>query len=171
MGKKSTTDKVLIVLEGLIEETASVIYPYKGIGRSFRSFKGSLSKAIYEVARRGYLERIEIDGEKFLKMTAKGRLKLIRKQITGSWDGYWRIVAFDIEEERKKTRDAFRNKLIELGCRPIQKSVWITPNDISDSLEKLLEILDLKNNVDYFLSQALTNEDKYCSMFDIKEQH
>jgi DNA-binding transcriptional regulator PaaX len=102
-------------------------------------------------------------------LTPRGRLKAIKRAILKEWDGYWRIITFDIEEKRKKTRDAFRTKLRLLNCKPIQKSVWITPNDIAYDLEEIIDILDLKNNVDYFLSKALSNEEKYLEMFDIKK--
>lgn len=159
----------MIVLDGLIKESASIMYPYKGFGREFRKYEGSFSDAIYKIKHRGYLEEIEIEGERYLKMTPKGRLKIIKKKFLGKWDGLWRIIAFDIEEIRKKTRDVFRSKLIDIGCKPIQKSVWITPNDISAELEDLIDLLDLEDNVDYFVSKAVTGEEKYRKMFKIKD--
>jgi DNA-binding transcriptional regulator PaaX len=100
-------------------------------------------------------------------MTSKGRLKILKKKIFKKWDGLWRIIAFDIEEKRKKTRDVFRIKLSEIGCKPIQKSVWITPNDISYELEEIIDILNLHNNVDYFISKAITNPDKLLEKFKL----
>lgn len=169
MAIKTMTEKVLIVIDAIIKENLSIMYPYKGVGRSFRKYRGSIAKVIWELQRNGYLEEIEIKGEKHLKMTPKGRLKLIKKKILKQWDGSWRIIAFDIEEKRKKTRDLFRSKLAELNCKPIQKSVWITPNDISVELQELLEILSLEDNVDYFIAKALTNEEKYLDLFTIKK--
>lgn len=169
MAKKSMTEKVLMVIDAIIKENLSIMYPYKGVGRSFRKYRGSIAKVIWELQRNGYLEEIEIEGERQLKMTPKGRLKLLKKKILKQWDGSWRIIAFDIEEKRKKTRDLFRSKLAELNCQPIQKSVWITPNDISVELQELLDILKLEENVDYFIAKALTNEEKYLDLFKIKK--
>lgn len=167
MARRSMTGKVLMVLAGLVAESAAFMYPYKGFGKEFRKYEGSLSQAIYNLRHSGCLELVEIKGEKWLKITPKGRLKLIKKKFLGEWDGFWRIVAFDIEETRKKTRDVFREKLGLLGCQPIQKSVWITPHDISAELEDLMDILDLEDNVDYFISKAVTGEEKYLEMFKI----
>lgn len=169
MAKNSLTEKILIVLDDLAGVTASIMYPYKGVGREFRKYEGSFSDAIYKLKRRGYLEEVELEGERYLKMTTKGKLKIIKKKILGKWDELWRIIAFDIPETRKKTRDVFRSKLIEIGCKPIQKSVWITPNDISVELENLIDLLDLEDNVDYFISKAVTGEEKYRKMFKIKD--
>lgn len=71
----------------------------------------------------------------------------------------------------KKTRDVFRHKLNELNCQPIQKSVWITPSDISSELEEVIDLLDLEENVDYFISKALSNEDKYLEMFKMSNKN
>lgn len=167
MKRRTLTEKILLVVDGFIKENLSIWYPYKGFGKSLRKYRGSFYRAIAELLERGYLEQIEIDGDKYLKTTSKGKLKLIRKKYLKQWDGLWRIVAFDIEEKRKKTRELFRAKIRELGCLPIQKSVWITPRDISIELEEILDILELHDNVDYFISQALTNKDKYKDMFKL----
>lgn len=165
MRRKSMGEKILGVVDGFIKENAAIWYPYKGFGWSFKKYQGSFYQSLIELKERGFLEEIEINGERFLKTTPKGRLKLIQKKIFKKWDGLWRIIAFDISEKRKKTRDIFRLKLQSIGCLPIQKSVWITPNDVSADLEEILEILNLESNVDYFVSKAVTNEEKYLKMF------
>lgn len=170
MSKKTMTEKILMVLDNLIQTTGEIMYPYKGIGGKFNKPQQEISKIFYDISRSGYIVSVEANGKKYLKITSKGYLKLIKRQVLGDWDGFWRIVAFDIEETKKKTRDIFRLKLQEIGCKPIQKSVWITPNDVSKDLEKLLEILDLYDNVDYFISRALTNEQKYLKMFKLSEK-
>lgn len=170
MSKRTLTEKILMLIAASAKEGAAMLtYPHWGLGRLFKDYHGSLSQTIYELKRRGYLEQIEIEGQKYLKLTAKGKLKTIKRKILKQWDGYWRIIAFDIEETKKKTRDLFRSKLRELNCMPIQKSVWITPNDISYELQELIELLNLENNVDYFISKALTNEEKYLEMFKIQK--
>lgn len=171
MPRRTLTEKILMLVAAAAKEgAAKLTYPHWGLGRLFKGYHGSLPQAIYELKRRGYLEQIEIDGQKYLKLTVKGRLKVIKRKILGDWDSYWRIIAFDIEETKKKTRDLFRSKLRELNCLPLQKSVWITPNDISYELEELIDLLDLEENVDYFISKALTNEEKYLNMFRIKKK-
>ncbi len=169
MKRRTLTEKILLVVDGFIKEQSSICYPYKGFGKSFKKYRGSFYRAIEELLERGYLEEIEIKGERYLKTTRKGRLKLIKKKLFKNWDGLWRIIAFDIEEKRRKTRDLFRQKLRNLGCLQIQKSVWITPRDISADLEDLLFLLNIADNVDYFVSKAVTNDEKYREMFKIKD--
>lgn len=168
MRRKTLTEKILGVVAGAVGETMAIMYPYKGFGKEFKKYEGSFFRAIWELKHRGYLEEVEIKGEKFLKITPKGRLKLVKKKIFKKWDGFWRIIAFDISEKKRKTRDLFRAKLRLLGCQPIQKSVWITPCDISADLEELLLLLNIESDVDYFISRALTNERKYLDMFNLE---
>lgn len=168
MRRKSMPEKILLVVDGFIKENAAIWYPYKGFGRSFKKYRGSFYRSLAELTERGFLEEIEIKGERFLRTTPKGKLKLIKKRIFKKWDGFWRIIAFDISERKKKTRDVFRNKLRLLGCKSIQKSVWITPHDISADLEDLLLLLNIKEDIDYFISKALTNEEKYLRMFNLE---
>ena len=158
-----------MVINASVKETAGYLYPYKGFGGSFKKYRGSFSKAMFDLKEHGYLEEVELQNERYLKITSKGKLKLIKNKVLKNWDGLWRIIAFDIEEKRKKTRDVFRNKLTELGCQPFQKSVWITPNDISSELEEIISILNIEKNVDYFIAKAMTNNAKYLSLFNLTE--
>jgi DNA-binding transcriptional regulator PaaX len=65
------------------------------------------------------------DGLKKLnKTTLHARLLLLGKK---RWDRLWRIVAFDVPENRKSSRDLFRRDLIRLGFFPFQKSIYATP--------------------------------------------
>lgn len=168
MARKSLPEKILLVVEALVKETGALLYPYKGIGRSLRRYRGSLAKALYELKRRGYLEEVEIKGRKALRLTLKGKIRVIgRLKKPRKWDGQWRLIAFDIEEKRKKTRNLFRLKLNELGCQPLQKSLWISPYDVSESIEKLITLLGLEGRVYYFLSPAILSEEEWLEKFGI----
>jgi len=46
------------------------------------------------------------------------------------WDGYWRILIFDIPEKFRQLRDDLRVLINILGFKQLQKSVWITPYKI-----------------------------------------
>ena len=171
MARKNLTDKILIIIDGIVKETGAFLYPYKGIGRHMRKYQGSFSKALYQLKQRGYLEEIEIENTKALKLTAKGKVKIISVNKKKKWDGFWRLIAFDIEETRKKTRDIFRSKLKELGFKRIQKSLWISPYDVSEQLEELISFLRLRNETEYFVTKIISDNDKYLEMFNLSAKH
>ena len=170
MSRKTLTEKMLIIIDGIIKEYGAFAYPYKGAGRDFIKYKGSLSKALYELRHRGYLEEIEIGNTKALRLTGKAKLKIISKGRKQKWDGLWRLVAFDIEETKKKTRDIFRDKLKSLGFKQIQKSLWVSPFDISEQTEELIDLLYLHDNVRYFVTKIITDNDEYLDLFGLEKR-
>ncbi len=79
-----------------------------------------------------------------LKRTLRFNLDKLKLKNPGKWDGFWRIVIFDIPESQKRTRDAFARKLFDLGFKAIQRSVFAYPHDCKDELEFVIEIFELK---------------------------
>lgn len=55
------------------------------------------------------------------------------------WKGWWLVVAFDIPESNRKTRDLIRKQLTSLGFAQWQKSVYVSPHDIADELSKTIK--------------------------------
>ena len=70
-------------------------------------------------------------------------------------DGKWTMLIFDVPEEYKKSRDLLRSILHNLGYKIFQKSVWITPYDVSGKTEKLLQMYNLDEFVKIFLIEEM----------------
>jgi phenylacetic acid degradation operon negative regulatory protein len=165
----SRAKKLLDIIEAAIGDSG-VFCSYKELSiRLHHGYEGRLSQAINNLKRSGYLEIVEINNAKSLRLTARGRIKALlpmgRKRH--KWDGRWRLIAFDIEEKRRRTRDVFRAQLGLLGFKMFQKSLWITPYDTSEEVEKLIDVLGLENNVDYFIADAVTNESRLINLFKL----
>ena|SRR3989344_596080 len=80
----------------------------------------------------------------FISLTPEGKRKAGRFQIDSlnivkpkKWDGKWRLLMFDIQEQRRFWREALRGKLKELGFYPFQKSVWVHAFDCRAEIEIL----------------------------------
>lgn len=58
------------------------------------------------------------------------------------WDGRYRIVIFDIPEQKRVIRNLFRRRLKEWGFTRWQQSVWVTKRNVTNKLKIL--IADLK---------------------------
>jgi len=165
----SKTEKALRLLEAILIDT-SVFLSYGGARKILKNrYEGKIGQALSNLDHQGYLEVVERKGQRMIRLTCKGWLKGWRPRIRHTWDGRWRLVAFDIEEIRRSTRDGFRKKLRMLKFKPMQKSLWISPYDVSEHIEKLIDMLDLVENVDYFIADAITNESKFISMFNLKK--
>ena len=101
------------------------------------SKNGRIDRALQRLATAG---EIAVSGEgpidqRVLRLTEEGR----RAALGGidpvaawsrPWDGFWRVVAFDIPETATARRTRLRRRLHEFRFGWLQNSVWITPDPI-----------------------------------------
>ena len=130
--------------------------------------KQNLYSTIHYMKEEGYLKIVEKLGRKRYISTLKGKTKilaLIKKDK--KWDGKWRIVIFDVPENKKKTRNKFRKSLFDLGFRMLQKSVWISPYNTADYVEELIEYYNAKPYIHYLLVEELDDKDKLMELFKL----
>lgn len=171
--RMSLSEKIITLLNAVCEDAIdemSAFLTYKELHKRVwhnKTGSQSLSKAINNIKRSGYLEVVEKDNQKAVRITNKGRLKLLQPVIDKQWDGRWRLVAFDIPEKNRKKRRGLRNALKSIGFIQMQKSLWICPYDVSEEIEKIIDLLDIEECVDYFIADAITNKDKYLNQFDL----
>lgn len=114
--------------------------------------KANLYHLLWRNLRTGNIKKKVIEGKVYFELTSVGKDKIVRKYPllnlqNKRWDGKWRIVIFDIEEENKRVRDLFRRKLKELGFGGFQKSVWISPHDFLKDFKEFLENYNLQDKV------------------------
>src|SRR3990167_6612122 len=74
------------------------------------------------------------DGTVITVLTNKGKKQILKYDIDkieikkpARWDKLWRLVVFDIPEDKNLGRKALAAKLKEIGFYPMQKSVFIHP--------------------------------------------
>lgn len=129
--------------------------------------KRNFYQLVWKELKTGNIRRIIKKGKIYFQLTNKGRIKLRREFPVLSfkkkkWDGYFRVVIYDIEEVNKRTRDYLRRKLQELGFGMLQKSVWFSLYDFLKDLQEFLEGKKLSLS-------AITFETKNFYTGDIKE--
>lgn len=59
------------------------------------------------------------------------------------WDRTWRLVAFAIPESRRADRDAFRDRLLQLGAAAIQNGLYVSPHRWDVEVRETIERLDI----------------------------
>ena len=64
--------------------------------------------------------------------------KVVAKTTASPWDGKWRIVLFDVPEQKRPIRDYLRNVLKRHGFIEFQRSMWVWPHKLPVFLTKLL---------------------------------
>lgn len=127
-------------------------------------------KSFYSLQRSGFWY-ISKSGK--YQITEKGRVKLERLNLRGSiknkkWDGWWRMVIFDISENKKKFREALRWKLNKFGFYPLQKSVFVFPYDCEKEIEDLADFFEADDDIEYIIVKSLgKKEEKIKKCFNL----
>ncbi|MBI2622975.1 MAG: CRISPR-associated endonuclease Cas2 [Candidatus Liptonbacteria bacterium] len=83
------------------------------------------------------------------------------------WDGQWRIVLFDVPEEGKSIRDAFRAHLKRLGFYELQKSVFVHPFECRDEIDFIIELHDLRPHVRFIVAHSIDNAMHLKNIFNL----
>lgn len=138
---------------------ASILSP--NLAKAFleisKEFKGVSNKDLGRIVKRLEKQRminfIEENGQIKITITDKGKTRLltynyddmvIKKPKT---DGKWRLVIFDVPEKRKRDRDSFRRKLLQLGFIRLQDSVFASPYPCKDEIDFLANYLQISDYV------------------------
>jgi len=154
-------DRILLLLgaavdlfEDLADAGGLASYSYKTVYGWVppRFKKHNVQMSIKRALKTGYIEKIFKNSQPYLRLTGKGKKKLIRDFSflmfqKKKWDRKWRLVFFDIKEISRKTRDRLRNKLKEIGFAQFQQSVYISPHDFTEDIREFLENYGLADAV------------------------
>ena len=104
----------------------------------------------------------EKDGQQILTLSEDGKKRVLRFNLhqmgikkPKKWDGYWRIVIFDIPEKRKQGREALRSKLKQLGFYQLQKSCFIYPFDCKSEIDFISEIFEVGPFVNFIVAKEI----------------
>jgi DNA-binding transcriptional regulator PaaX len=143
-------DIILRILESAVDgmvkfnDFASNAHIYaKGYDRPLK--KTSLQQAISRLIKKGMIERVKV-GDEIVIQLIKSRNLIIKKQ-TLNWDGKWRVIIFDIPEQKRVVRNLFRRNLKRWGFKNLQRSVWITKQDCFEDLARIIRELDIEQYV------------------------
>lgn len=169
-----TKTLLLTVGAGVVIGTALV---FPGAGFLYREFKkqqwedakkrGVLRSTIKRLEKQKLISWKEKDGELQLTLEEKGRKRILQYEMdtltlknTGKWDGLWRVVIFDIPEDKRNAREFFREKLKDLGFQQLQKSVFITRLECKDEIDFLRHSLEVAPHVSYILAKDVSSIEK-----------
>lgn len=121
-----------------------------------RERQRELKRIVYYMKNRGLIAYNPNDYEHGIKLTGKGKKRLqdidyktVSIARPHTWDGRWRLVIFDIPEEKKEERRTFSKKLISLGYKRLQYSAWVHPFPSRDEIALITQKLQIQRYVSY----------------------
>jgi len=105
--------------------------------------KRLITKALGRLLERKFIEIEKADKERSIRLTQLGLEALFSKFPSikfkdWKWDGVWRVVIYDIEEENRRLRERLRCFLKHHDFNIVQRSVWFSPYPIENELEAFL---------------------------------
>lgn len=114
------------------------------------------------------------DGSIKIILKKKGKQKAIEYKIEEmqikkpkSWDGKWRLIMFDIPENKKMARNVLRDKIKELGFYRLQKSVFIYPYPCEDEIDFICSVYNIRQYILFFTLSQFEGEEKLRHYFDL----
>ncbi len=116
----------------------------------------------------------EKNGQTILTLSEDGKKRLLQFNLDQmvikkpkKWDGYWRLVLFDIPERKKLAREAFRNKLKKLGFYQLQKSCFIHPFDCKSEIDYITELFEISPYVNFIVAKEIEGSSKLRTTFHL----
>lgn len=133
-----------------------------------------LVRNIKNLRRKGLVEFIQKGDDTVVKITRKGNTEILKYDIENmsikrpdKWDQRWRLVLFDIPNDKKNEREIFRKKLKQLGFYQFQESVFIFPFPCFKEIKYIREILNVPDEVKLLKAEAIENSEELEIMYGL----
>lgn len=125
-----------------------------------------INRAIQALKDKRLVNIYEKDGKDVIEITENGNKKVLTYSIDEikitrpkKWDGFWRVIAFDIPEKFKTARRTLSAKLNNMEIYPLQKSVFVCPFKCRDEIDFISEFFNVRKYVKYILAKKIDDED------------
>ena len=108
---------------------------------------------------------LEYNDRGFVCLTQKGKAELEKMEkmeykivLPKKWDKKWRVIIFDIKENRRNLRTKIRRTLFTLGFKRLQDSVWVFPYDCEDLITLLKADFKIGKDLLYLIVEKIEND-------------
>ena len=136
--------------------------------------KYSFNRSLERLRKNDLILWEKTDKGNFMRLTQKGEAKLRQLEVNDykiekpkRWDGKWRLLAFDIKEERKNLRNKIRFTLKQIGFMRLQDSLWIYPYDCEDLIMLLKVDFKVGKDLIYIISDSVENDKNLRREFNL----
>jgi DNA-binding PadR family transcriptional regulator len=134
-----------------------------------------LRRSLERLKKQKLVEIEEKDGKTIVKITKAGRQKVLKYALDELeiaklkvWDRKWRVVIYDVPENKQYLQKLFREAAKKLGFLRIQKSVYLYPFPCYEQIEFLREYFNLGENIIYMVVEQLEDDLPYRKYFSLK---
>ena len=132
----------------------SLIRLFEEFGHNGQSVRAAISR----MSKQGWIQARKEGNKSYYFLTERGEARMeeaanrIFKLKPQTWDGKWRVLMYNIPEEKRSVRDELRKELVWSGFGTMATSCWISPNNLEKELYDIIEKYDIKPYVHFFLA-------------------
>lgn len=105
------------------------------------------------------------------KLAMQYKLDEMKIPTPSRWDGKWRIIMFDVPEQKKRMRDTLRMRLKQLGFHEFQKSVFVHPHECRDEIDFVIDLYNARQYVRFIEAINIDNELHLKKKFDLVKSY
>ncbi|MDD2753487.1 MAG: hypothetical protein PHT44_02675 [Candidatus Portnoybacteria bacterium] len=142
---------------------------------SWKNFnRSSARRYVGRLEKRKLIKRKMRGGRAEMILTKKGREELLKYDVDRielkndkRWDGKWRVIIFDIPEDKKQARDALRSKFKNLRMLQLQKSVFIYPFDCKKEIDFISDFFGVGDDILYLESDIKDIDKRLKKYFNV----
>jgi len=160
------------LMAGLVLPNIVQLLDFFGVTKSAEKFK--IIGAIERMKQKKLVRIYHKDGADVVEITELGKKKVLSYDLENikinrpkKWDGYWRVVIFDVPEKNKKARRALNFKLNNMEFFPLQKSVFVYPFECKDEIDFVTEFFGIKKYVRFVLAKNIENDEFIRSYYNL----
>lgn len=172
--KRSVQNKILKILRGRTAISSKKIKEKLNPQNSKEKYANT--RCLKNLVKNSHIEIINSDTQEYLKITPKGKKKLTSIEIEGEealiskqWDGYWRIIILNIEENRKNDREGIRYLLKKANFVAIKKAVWISPYPYEHLFINIKKDLGLETELMVIVTNKIDTETQKAFLKALKK--
>ncbi len=137
------------------------------------SDRTKIKRSVLRLEKKGFIKRKSATEDSFV-LTTEGEKKALRYKIDAmrierqkNWDGRWRIVMFDVPEDKKQARRAVNLALKKLGCVQYQKSVFVTPFPCKEEIDFVGKCFGIRQYIRLILADSIEGENALKKSFNL----
>ena len=150
----------------LTAEICNSVYKNQRNNFRYNRDKAQINQAIKRLRNQKIIcIRENKNGDKTIILTDSGKIRLLRYNIDEitidqpkEWDKKWRIVIFDIPEDKRMARNLLRGVLKRLGFLHLQHSVWVYPYPCKREIDFVSISFGVGKFILYFETDYLENQ-------------
>lgn len=167
----------ILLVVGVLAVAATMpnaVQLFKYFGRKTPNEQWRIRRSFSRLEKRGIISRRSVRGQEYYTLTPTGndlamryKLKEMTIKRQKKWDGLWRLVMFDIPEEKKFSRRSIGYAIQKLGCLQYQKSVFITPYPCAEEIDFAGECFGVRKHIRIITAKDVEDIDSIKKHFNL----